>query len=908
MEVRSLTASSRSGKLWVGTSAGVSILDEDRVTTITTAQGLPPGAVTGMLEDRKERLWVITSSANGGLASIQNMTVKRYGPKEGAPASGILTIFEDSRGVVWLGTRSGICELREESFVCAGSTNAEAIAIANDAEGALLVADAETRRVLRFSGGTLQPAFTQSNREAFTTRRLLRDRDGNVWAGTAGQGLLRIRNGRVESFRRLQGLSSDTIHSLYEDREGSLWLATASGIDRFRAPRISRLSTLEGLSGDLITAVCASRDGGVWVGTAGTGLNLVRGAQIERYGLNEGLPGLTVISLHEDESGRLWIGTTEGLSYLDKGRRIQQLTSPDQGPLNRVFAISSGHRGDVWIIDGRNGVRHIRDTAVDTPERQPSSAGKTVYQLLVDSHERLWLGYYQGGVTVATGDSSKSWGIQDGVAAGPVQSMYEDHAGDIWLAATGGLSRFRQGRWTTWGTAQGIPAGGVQGVIEGEDGKLWITAGSGLYQLSRAELDQSVAGQPRSLRLTMDTPGEGANIASTARMANPRLARSLDGRLWMSSDDGVASLDPEHLRGNQLAPPVVIEAVVVDGTEMGAGAGKHSFPGREIEFQYTALSFAAPDRVRFRYMLEGFETNWSEPDSRRSIRYANLPPGDYRFRVVGSNNDGVWNTKGAAVSFHRPPLYFQTWWFRSLCVIAVGLLSWGVHRLRVRNLQSRFALVLAERSRLSRELHDTLLQGFTGVVYQLSAACQQFESNPAATREKVERALEQADRSMMEARHAISYMRVPELEAGTLVDALSSVGRSLTDESGVTLHLHVHGVARQLPYEVQANAFLIAREAISNAVNHAAASRIDVFLDYRPDSLNLSVSDDGVGFDLQRAAAKNHHWGLSGMRERAVHIGGRLNIDSRPGEGTKIELSILPGKRAQAAGNGHSLG
>ncbi|MBL8227801.1 MAG: hypothetical protein JNL98_04970 [Bryobacterales bacterium] len=898
--VRALAASSsRSGQLWIGTPAGVSLLNGNRLTTITPVQGLPAGALVQMHEDRRGRLWVITSAGRGGVSVIENMKARTYGQKHGLPGDGILTIHEDTNGTIWLGTRNGICEMvSSDQFACGQAPGTDVIAIATDSDGTLLIVDAKRRNLTRFAQGKLTQMLPPEFLDSVTSRILVRDKDGNVWIGTAGQGLLRVGGRGMDSFRRVQGLSGDTVQAIFEDREGNMWLATRGGLDRLQNPRLARLSTLEGLSGDLVSAVVGSAKGGVWVGTVGNGLNFVEGEKITHYGLREGVAGVTVVSLHEDAAGRLWVGTTGGLSCR-AGQRFQGIVPPSPDAFKRVFAISSSRNGDVWVLDGSSGISRIRNMRAERLDPQPSTPGRTVYQLFVDSHDRIWLGYYQGGITIMESDGAKHADPKDGIAGGAVQALFEDRNRSVWVGAAGGLSRFRKGRWTTWTAEHGVPPGGIQGVIQANDGDLWIATRAGLFRLAASGLEGTPDGSPGPLPIPHSIED---NLAPTsaARMANPRLARSVDGRLWVSSDDGVATLHPDKSGRNPLPPIVAIENVRVDGKALEVQSNPCDIRGQEIEFEFTALSFTAPERLRFRYWLQGLEKGWSEPGNRRSIRYVNLPPGDYRFSVIASNGDGVWTASPVSFGFHIPPVFYQTWWFQILCVAAIGLLGLSAHWLRLRSLRTRVALVMAERSRLSRELHDTLLQGFTGVVYQLSAVCRNIEADPAGAREKIERALEQADQSMKEARHAIACMRVPELEAGTLADALSSIGASITSDAGVSLHVHVHGTARELPYESQAAAFLIAREAINNTVSHASASRIDLSLHYMADSLKLSVADNGSGFDMERAAAKSNRWGLKGMRERAAGVGGKLNVTTGPGEGTTVELTIGYGRLRQS--------
>jgi signal transduction histidine kinase len=376
-------------------------------------------------------------------------------------------------------------------------------------------------------------------------------------------------------------------------------------------------------------------------------------------------------------------------------------------------------------------------------------------------------------------------------------------------------------------------------------------------------------------------------------MASPRIAKANDGRLWAATEDGVAVIDPSRIRGNPVPPPVSIEQLLADGRPFETGpASGIELRASELQIVYTGLSFTVPESVRFRYRLDGLDRNWTDAGTRRNVTYVNLPPGKYLFRVTASNNDGVWNTTGASLAFQIAPYFYQTWWFAVLCAGIATLLAWGTHRLRVRRLVTRFQLVAQERTRVTRELHDSLLQGFSGVVLQLEAVARQFESNPGTSKQRLERAIHQADHSLAEARRTIMSMRLPALENQTLPEALSAVGSQATEGTSISFHLAVRGHVRQLPYDAQANLYLVGREAITNAVNHARAKRIAAQLTYSTKATRLTVEDDGSGFDLESAKAKQDHWGLLGMQERAKHLGATLSIDSATGRGTKIEVAI----------------
>jgi signal transduction histidine kinase len=314
-----------------------------------------------------------------------------------------------------------------------------------------------------------------------------------------------------------------------------------------------------------------------------------------------------------------------------------------------------------------------------------------------------------------------------------------------------------------------------------------------------------------------------------------------------------------------------------------------------VHIKYTGLSLMVPERVRFKYRLDGLDPAWTDAGGVRSVDYVNLSPGPYRFHVQACNNDGVWNLAGTSLAFRIEPYFYQTRWFAGLCVLTLVLIAWGVHLMRVRMLVTRFEAIASERARLTRELHDSLLQGFVAVVYQLEAAARQMVSAPESGKQRLQRAIEQADQALGEARRTMLAMRLPALESKTLPEALSHVADGLMDGTDIDFHLDVKGRVRQLPYDAQANVFLICREAITNSVNHARPTRILAGLIYSSNQVRLTVEDDGEGFDLEEGMAKHGHWGMAGMRERARQMGATFSVRTSPGQGTKVEL-VVPSK------------
>jgi two-component sensor histidine kinase len=573
---------------------------------------------------------------------------------------------------------------------------------------------------------------------------------------------------------------------------------------------------------------------------------------------------------------------------VQSGHGFTEIRTENGKRLDRVFNITGNQLGDIWLADNTQGLFKVRGPAA-SQVTMPGLDTHDIYRLAVARNGAVWLGRFRGGLTVLQNGSVQTYGVRDGLAAGPVQALYEDAQGAMWAGTGTGLTRFAHGQWTTWTSAQGLPEGGVQGIVEDDNHAMWLLSTTGLLRVAHEYLQTA----SQTLPYILYGRTEGLRLVRNGAMSNPRMVKARNGRLWLCTEDGVAVVDPARVVSNPVPPPVVIEQLSIDGKPLDIGSPQPlAFRGRDLQIVYAGISLMVPERVRIRYRMVGLERNWTEAGVRRSVNYVNLPPGDYQFRVIAANNDGVWNNVGATLPLRIDPYFYQTRWFAFACLAAAGLLGWSIHWFRVQTVISRLRLVAAERARFSRELHDSLLQGFLGVLYQLEAAARQFATAPEASKQRLDRAIEQADLSLREARQMIVSMRIPALENSTLPDALRVTLSQAVAGLPVDLHFDVKGPVRQGHYDVEANVFLMVREAVTNALNHAEPNRIWVTLLYSERELRLLVQDDGSGFDPAEAAAKTGHCGLRGMRERAKNLGGDFALDTSRGSGTKIQVSV----------------
>jgi signal transduction histidine kinase/ligand-binding sensor domain-containing protein len=749
--------------------------------------------------------------------------------------------------------------------------------------------------------------------------RMLRDRDGGLWIGTTDRGLIHLRQQKTDLFGRSAGLSGDLVESILEDREGNIWVATNGGLDRFRDFAVPTLSVNQGLSNASITSVLAARDGDVWLGTL-DGLDRRNDGQITVYRkqsefspkreaqpllpsheiTDSGLPDNKIGSLFSDDRGRIWVSTPHGVAYSNNGRFISVGGVPDG---SFVTSIAGDDAGDTWITHPADGLIHLRqESVVDrTPWARLGGAASTIFP---DARRGgLWLGFVQGGVAYfKDGQIRASYRAADGLGAGLVTGFQSDADGALWVSTEGGLSRIKDGRVATLTSKNGLPCDAAHWVIEDDAHSFWLYMACGLVRVARPELDAWTRDPKRSVQVTVFDTSDGVRSHAVYSGDNPRVAKSADGKIWFLPFDGVSVVDPRHLPFNKLPPPVHIEQITADRRIYEAPSRLRLPPlVRDLEIDYTALSLVAPEKVLFRYKLEGRDRDWKDVGTRRQAFYNNLSPGNYRFRVAACNNSGVWNQAGDTLDFSIAPAYYQTVWFHLACVAAFLASLWALYRFRLHQIAQEFDMRLEERvnerTRIARELHDTLLQSFHGLLLRFQAAVNLLPDRSTEAKQRLESAIDLAAQAITEGRDAVQDLRSTVVNSD-LVPALKALGEELAADEGrpncVASFIEVQGTPRNLHPILRDEIYRIGAEALRNAFRHAQARRIEVDIQYGERKFRLRVRDDGKGIDPQilHERGRTGHWGLPGMRERARRMSGSLDVWSELESGTEVELKI----------------
>jgi ligand-binding sensor domain-containing protein/signal transduction histidine kinase len=881
----------RDGRLWIGTSAGLVSWKDNKLTRYPEFSGQD---VDPLLEDRDGTVWAGAQAiSEKRLCAIRSGGVRCYG--EDGRFGGVYSLCEDGRGNLWAGALTGLWRWNPSPPKRYAMPDPEIRALIEDENGALLIA--LRSGVTRFVDGEAR-AYPLPGAGRFKPTHLLRDRNGGLWIGTQERGLVHVHKGRTDLFAQSDGLSGDFVASLFEDREGNIWVATSDGLDRFRDFAVPRISVKQGLSNANVTSVLADRDGSVWLGTF-DGLNKWNDGEITIYRKRtSGLPDDALGSLFQDDRGQIWAATPRGVAHLENGRFIP--VSDAAG----VHTMAEDTIGNLWISGQNEGLfRLLGGRVVEQIPWARLRPKDFAYAMLPDTAQGgLWLGFYEGGVAYFNnGQIRASYTTANGLGEGIVNALRLDQGGALWAATEGGLSRVKNGRVVTLTGKNGLPCDAVHWTMEDDDHSFWLSMACGLVRIARPELDAWVMSPKRTIQTTVFDSSDGVRNFAFAAGSSPQVARSKDGRLWFLPLDGVSVLDPHHLPVNKLPPPVHIEQITADRKTYDASS-KLRLPAltRDLEIDYTALSLVAPEKNRFRVKLEGRDPDWKDVGNERKAFYNDLPPRNYRFRVIASNNSGVWNETGDSQDFSIAPAYYQTRWFQAACVAVFLTLLWGLHRYRLHQIAREFNVQLEarvnERTRVARDLHDTLLQSFQGLILRFQSARNQLPANPAKAAQTLDSAIDQAAQAVTEGRDAVQGLRSSTVETNDLALAIGTLGEELASkdpESSPELSVEVEGASRDLHPILRDEVYRIASEALRNAFRHAQARRIQVGIRYDERQLRLRVRDDGKGIDPKVLdEGRSGHFGLPGMRERAELIRGRLTVESELESGTEVELTV----------------
>lgn len=860
-----------------------------------TESGLPQNTVHAILETRDGYLWLATE---GGLVRFDGLKFTVY-DSQNTPAlhsNNIRALLEDNREdnqqALWIGTADGLTVFRPNSapqlFTRGqGLPNNSIWSIEQDASGHLSVQTAGGVAVYQNGRFALRESKESAESNSGAT---LKDGHGTLWI--ANRGLQRSVNGKIDTFPANDPLANDVILSLFEDREGNLWLGSESnGVTVLRDQKFTTYTTKDGLTDDLARCVFQDRQGAMWFGGSG-GLSKWQNGKISRLTVADGLSSNLVFALGETLSGDLLVGTQDGLNVIHNGN-VKLLTTADGLPDDLVRSLHTDADGSVWI-GTRRGLTLWKNSSFHTYTEADGLGSDLVGALTRDRDGALWVGTLRG-LTRFQNGHFQTFAAHDGLASAVVTALYNDSAGVLWIGTEdGGLHRMQNGRIFHYAAGLGLPSS-IYAIVE--DGPfLWLTSKTGIYRATKTELEAAAAAKgTTALSVAQYGTADGMRVNECSEGGHPAAWRSQDGALWFATLRGVSTIDRRTALANALAPPVVVESFSVDDRATDLKSARDLPPGHErLSFEYTGITFASPQRVRFRYRLDGFDQAWVDAGTRRTAYYTSLAPGDYRFRVMARAIDGNWSGQEAAISFRLLPRFSQTYWFYSLLALALALSVYAFYRWRVRQVEAQFGAVLAERNRIAREIHDTLAQGFVAVSLQLELLARKLADSPDGVKTLVAQTRELVRSSLEEARRSIWELRSQGSEVGDFRARLSRMATDIAKRTGLNIQVSVLGTYRALPEKIESELLKIGQEAVTNVVRHAHAKQVKIDLAYQDKRVHMTIADDGCGFaGAANSSGPEGHFGLRGMRERAAQIGAQLAVKSQPGEGTQIDVEKM---------------
>lgn len=941
------SAQTTDGYLWLGTDDGLFRFDGAQFESYhpTTGQDFLPGLVQSLLSMPDGGLWI--SYPTGEMSYLKNGHNVNYGPSDGTPRGNInafaaapdgtvwaasvgglmrfrdsrwehvekefgyggtftLSVYFDRRDTLWVGTGKELLYLPkgEHVFHVALTAKDDTYTVSESPDGRIWVAlhRAAAIRVLTSSDGTLLDK--QVVIRGYRTQGLYFTRDGSGWIPTDNDGLYRVPSSAVRSqnpadwhrfaehLSSADGLTSNYVYGPTEDSEGSVWFPTNKGVDQFRFSALNNVA----IPMDFERVAIAS-DGANGMIASGTGGSYaIHAFEDDTTKVMKGPAG--IYCAYRDSQGIVWLGGTDGL-WRTVGNAFVPVSLPaGVEPANNIpIAITEGPQGDLYAYFLRKGIFRLQNGLWTQPAQFVGSERAGYILEVTDGAGRIWFGQKYNQISTYDGRALTRYGPESGVAVGTVSALYPKNA-EMWVGGELGLQYFRRNRFETLQFAGAIPVTGISGIVQTQNGDLWLNAAPGVVLVPASEVVHAQADSTYKAQVKIYNYLDGLMGTAHQIRPSPSVLEAADGRVWFATRTGLAWLDPDHLASNTRPPAVFISSIEANG-HVFRDPERLTLPvhAKNLQFSYTATSLAIPERVRFRYKLVGFDTDWQDAGTRRQAFYSALPPGNYRFLVVACNNDGVWNSTGAATAFTIPPSFLQSNLFKALCSFSfLGLLGL-MYRLRIRAVTNQVKVRLyermTERERIARDLHDTFFQGIQGLLLRFNTGTAQLKQEEPA---KIifEEALQMSDRVMLEGRELVLDLRTGFGTIQSLATALAVAGAELRSTREANFKVSVLGEQRELHPVVFEEVHRIGREALTNAFRHSQANTIEAEISFDPHELRLRVRDNGTGLanDVLAKGSRQNHWGLPGMRERSQKIGAHIDIWSRKGAGTEIELRV----------------
>ncbi len=904
------------GSLWLGTDGAAAVhVSEWGTVSETVTDGLPDSEPFSMTEDATGAIWM--SFYDHSACRITGHHVDTFNSASGLPGGGLIMLTTDAQGKVWFAQGGHVGVFRDDRFQVLTSFRETSTRLAMCRDGGMWICAG--LRVLKFQEGSepVELGRIRTTRSANLATAMFEDSAGNLWIGTSVGGLFHYAHQRIEHV----STSHQEIQNLTEDREGDIWIGTGGGgLDRLRTRVLELQGTESGLPFESALSVCEDTEGGLWATTQSGSLVRWHGNSWTAVPRDAGWTGVQATCLAPDPQGGVWIGTrSHGLFHFANGQftAINEIQGLADG---HIRALQPGPAGDLWIgTDGSPSLQLLRGGNLTSFDLPPEALG--IRAMAVDTAGDLWIGT-RGGLLLHLKDGhlvDETPG--NGSISSAIRCLHTTPDGALWIGYSGsGLGRIKNGHYAKINTAQGLLDGNISQMMSDDRGSFWFAGNRGIFQVWRSELDAAFDSGSR-VRSIIYGRDEGLNSLQANYGYSPGALRSRDGRIWFLMRTGLAVMNADIVRDNPLPPQVVIEEMLVDGKPLptssaGTVLSSDSPPTSEttlrlppdhhrLDFDYTALSFVAPENVHFRCRLEGVDEDWLDVGPKRSATYQRLAAGRYRFHVLACNNTGIWNETGAALSFIVEPFFWQTWWFRvstvavfTFSIVAiVRYVSFRRLREQLRTLEEQASLH-RERARIAKDMHDDLGASITQIALLSELAYQDMEAPQKAGPhiQKITGTARQVVKSLDEIVWAVNPRN------DTLAHLMDYAGQYALDflrAPGIRCRLDFPEIPplRTIPADVRHNLFLAIKEALHNIVKHSRASEVWLRVNATDRDLRITIEDNGCGFERPPQDA----WadGLRNMRQRLAELGGECAIESHAGAGTKITFTLpWPGERS----------
>jgi ligand-binding sensor domain-containing protein/two-component sensor histidine kinase len=845
---------SQDGSVWIGTEGGITRYKDGKFTTFTDKSGLGNNSVRAICRDHEGKIRVATGRGLSSINDEGNVSTMNFGM--GIVSNSLKGVCEDSKGNIWVSSNEGVTRDGQNG-----------------------------RDFYRQNEGLPDKKSTV----------LYHDRSDRVWVGTYS-GLACLVNGEVVAKPMNEAGFGDLVYTIYEDREENLWVGARDGLYRLTPARFTTYTAQEGLSCNNAMSVMEDRHGAIWIATWGGGLDEMKDGKIRVYGSTNGLTHDFVLSLHEGRDGGIWVGMDfDGGLNLLKGERTNSFAKPNGAIGQVVHALYEDREGSLWI-GTKFGLNILKAGKLATYTTAKGLAGNIVMVIHKDNEGRFWLGT-DGGLSQWNRGKFINFTTHEGLPNNWINAIHEDSDHVLWIGTKGGLSRLKNGKFASYTSKQGLFSDEIYEVLEDDFGNFWMSCRSGIFRVNKKDFDAVDNGATKTVSSTIFGKADGLVSVQCNGVAKPAGWKSKDGRLWFPTIRGVVAVD-SRIKMNDQPPPIMIEEVIADRKAQNfaketSGRNSTEFdpikipPGRgDLEIHYAALSLQAPEKNRFQYMLANVDPNWIDAGTRREAFYNNLGPGSYRFHVRACNNDGVWNEAGIVLPIVLAPHFWQTWWFKLMIPVAVGLVLFAWYRFRMAQLREIERL----RVQIAADLHDDVGARLTKV-----AMVTEFMERETAPTDKSKPHVEniaKTTREVIQAMDEIVWTINPKNDTlDNLANYIFQYAQEYFQNTGVRCRMDL---PPQLPYyplstEERHNLFMAVKEALNNVLKHARASEVRISLAVEDSVLRIVVTDNGCGFILN---GSHNGDGLNNMKERLARIGGRLDLQSEEKSGTRVEMEV----------------